>query len=186
MQKLLPALRVALGLCLLLPLGGISVLLLSFAISHQTTSIKERLGCALGFSFFALLGYGIWRILLFRREPPAVSSPLHAMNLFKPSPGTTSDSQGACVPVTAFDVTRRYDIYCSLIGEERLYENVKLTGIRTFHKITEYSSGAFGGFLEIEGADNARILIPQFGIQMICEHGIKPNFKVIRRWTPPG
>ncbi len=89
------------------------------------------------------------------------------------------------IPVTPFDVRRRYDIYCSLVGEERLYENIKLAGIRTFDRITQFSSGALGGLLEIEASDGTRMLIPQHGIQMICEHGAKPKYKVLRSWGPP-
>ena len=186
MQKLLISLRVAVGLFLLLGIGGLGALFLSVAISDQATSIKDRLVGIFCFSFFTLLGIAIWRILLFRRECPVASSPLHAMSLFKTSPGKLPDSLGPCVPVTVFDVTLRYDIYCSILGEERLYENVKLTGIRTFERTSQFLSVSIGCFLEIESANNTRTLIPQFGIQMICEHGIQPSYKVIRpRPMPP-
>jgi hypothetical protein len=104
------------------------------------------------------------------------------MSLLKNSKQDPSESP---VPVIPFDVTRRYDIYCSLVTEQRLYQNVKLTGIRTFDKITHFSSGALGGLLEIEAADGTRMLIPQHGIQMICEHGAQPKYRVLSRWTPP-
>jgi hypothetical protein len=70
------------------------------------------------------------------------------------------------------------------VTEQRLYQNVKLTGIRTFDKITQFSS-ALGGLLEIEAGDGTRMLIPQHGIQMICEHGAQPKYKVLARWAPP-
>ena len=110
------------------------------------------------------------------------------MSLFKTTkdkPTSESANEEISVPVTPFDVTRRYDIYCSLVGEQRLYQNVKLTGIRTFDRITKFSSGALGGLLEIEAANGTRMLIPQFGIQMICEHGAQPTYKVLARWTTP-
>lgn len=66
-------------------------------------------------------------------------------------------------------------------SEERLYENVRFIGIRTFERPTEYSLG-LGGFLEVEATDGARILIPQFGIQLMCEHGAKPVYKILRTW----
>jgi hypothetical protein len=109
------------------------------------------------------------------------------MSLFKPTkekPSETPTASGS-VPVMPFDVSRRYDIYCALIGDNRVYENVKLTGIRTFDRITEFSSGALGGLLEIEATNGTRILIPQHGIQMICEHGAQPTYRVLSRWTPP-
>ena len=111
------------------------------------------------------------------------------MSLFKPKPpkGQQPEPVGgenSPVPLTPFDVTRRYDIYCSLIGEQRLYENVKITGIRTFDKITQFSSG-LGGLLEIEAADKTRMFIPQHGIQMICEHSAKPKYRVLARWISP-
>src|SRR3989442_71794 len=123
--------------------------------------------------------------------PPPVSANVsaasHTMSLFKPAKDKPSDSPDAesPVPVTPFDVTRRYDIYCSLIGEQRIYENVRLAGIRTFDKITQFSSGALGGLLEIEAANGTRMLIPQHGIQMICEAGAHPSYKVVGRWLPP-
>lgn len=109
------------------------------------------------------------------------------MSLFKPAKDKQSETvDGASpVPVTPFDVSRRYDIYCAPIGDTRVYENVKLTGIRTFDRITQFSSGALGGLLEIEAANGTRMLIPQHGIQMICEHSAHPVYKVLPRWTPP-
>src|SRR5262245_48158651 len=75
-----------------------------------------------------------------------------------------------------------YDLYGAVAGEERLYENVRFLGVRTFDRITEHSSGFINGFLEIEGADGTRLLIPKFGIQLTCEHGVQPAFRVVRQW----
>jgi hypothetical protein len=41
------------------------------------------------------------------------------------------------------------------------------------------------GFLAIEASDGARMLIPHFGIEMICEHGTQPKFKLLRQWGAP-
>jgi hypothetical protein len=87
------------------------------------------------------------------------------------------------IAITPIDVTKRYDVYCGVTGEERMYENICFVGIRTFERITEYSSGIIGGYLEIETADNSRLLIPMYGIQLICEHGTQPAFQVLRRWS---
>src|SRR5262245_59573815 len=108
------------------------------------------------------------------------------MSLFKSSKEKQSEGEdtGSSVPITSFDITRRYDIYCNVVYEQRLYANVKVVGIRTFDKITRFSSGALGGLLEIEATNGTRMMIPQFGIQMICEHGSEPTFKVLRRLGP--
>ena len=90
---------------------------------------------------------------------------------------------GSAIPVVPVDLDKRYDVYCTVSGEERLYEDVRFVGIRTFDRQTEYSSGLVSGFLEIEARDGARMLIPNFGIQLLCEHGTRPTYKVIRRWV---
>jgi hypothetical protein len=84
------------------------------------------------------------------------------------------------IPISQIDLTKRYDVYCSDLGHDRLYENVRFVGIRTFDRITEFSSGLIGGFLEIEAVDGSRWLIPNFGIRLMCEHGAQPVFKVLR------
>jgi hypothetical protein len=65
------------------------------------------------------------------------------------------DVQPSSIPVTQFDLSVRYDIYCTLGCEERLYEGVRIVGVRTFDRLTEFS-GAIGGLLEIEAANGAR------------------------------
>ena len=64
-----------------------------------------------------------------------------------------------------------------------LYENVRFLGIRTFDAITEFSSGLVNGYLEIEAIDGLRLLIPQYGIQLMCEHGAEPAYRLLRRWA---
>ncbi|OWK36733.1 hypothetical protein [Fimbriiglobus ruber] len=98
-----------------------------------------------------------------------------------PTPPTAVE-QANHIPVSQFDTEKRYDVYCLATGEERLYEDVRFVGIRTFDRITEFSSGLVSGFLEIEATDGARLLIPSFGIQLICEHGGQPAFRVLRQW----
>ncbi len=83
-------------------------------------------------------------------------------------------------PICQIDLTKRYDIYCTLTGEERLYENVRFLGIRSLDPIRE--SFYVHGYLEIEALDGSRMLIPPYGIQMICEHGTQPSYRVIRQW----
>jgi|SRR4029453_18348725 hypothetical protein len=92
--------------------------------------------------------------------------------------------------VSQLDLEKRYDIYHCVPHEERLYENVKVVGLRSFDARSLYSGG-FGDFLEIESAFGSRfliktfgihLLIKTFGIHLMCEHGTMPIFKVFRSW----
>src|SRR5262245_15953604 len=89
-------------------------------------------------------------------------------------------SEANQLSIAQVDLNKRYDIYCSDVGHDRLYENIRFAGIRTFDRITEFSSGLVSGFLEIEAVDGSRCLIPSFSIRLICEHGTEPSFKILR------
>lgn len=109
------------------------------------------------------------------------------MGLFNSRP-TTSASRPVpedSIPLLPFDLSKRYDVRCSDVGYDRLYENVRFVCFRTFDRITEFSSALINGYLEIETADGARCLIPGFGIRMISEHGTRPTFKVLRHRRTP-
>lgn len=85
------------------------------------------------------------------------------------------------LPVTLSDRTKRYDIYCSTPTEDRLYENVRVVGIRTFEKRKqEFGMALIGGYLEIEANNGVRMMIPHIQMYMICEHGSQPAYKVLR------
>lgn len=86
------------------------------------------------------------------------------------------------IAVTLFDLSKRYDIYCSLPGEDRLYEDVRIVAIRTFEKKKQDFGMALigGGYLEIEGSSGARMMIPHMRMYMICEHGTQPDYKTLR------
>lgn len=84
------------------------------------------------------------------------------------------------IPVEHFDIQKRYDIYCALAGEYRLYENVKLIALKTLDDIRERGF-SFRAFLEIEMPDGTRTMIPQHPIHAICEHGTKPNYMVLKK-----
>jgi hypothetical protein len=106
------------------------------------------------------------------------------MGLFnsrRPGPQEPRPEPASQIPVAPLDLSKRYDVYCSVAGEERLYEDGRFLGIRTFDPITELTTGVVSGYLEIETADGARLLIPQFGIELLCEHGTEPVFTVLRR-----
>jgi|SRR5262245_3650147 len=87
------------------------------------------------------------------------------------------------IPTAHIDVSKRYDVYCSSYGEERVYEDIRFVAMRTFEPLSEYSTHVVGGYLELEAQDGSRIMIPTFGIQLICEHGIRPSYMVVRRWA---
>ena len=108
------------------------------------------------------------------------------MSLFKPQkpiiptlpvPKVFEDN----IPIAQFDLSKRYDIYCSSHSEDRLYEDVKIVGMRTLERRTEFSSGAIGGYVEIESANGTRAFIPQFHVSILCEHGAPLIDKVVRR-----
>jgi hypothetical protein len=85
------------------------------------------------------------------------------------------------LPVALIDPSKRYDLYCSIPSEDRLYEDVKIIGIRTFEpKKHEFAPALLGGYLEIEARSGARMMIPHLRIHMICEHGAEPSYKVLR------
>jgi hypothetical protein len=88
------------------------------------------------------------------------------------------------LPVLPIDFSKRYDIYCSYHAEERLYENMRIVGIRTMEKQRPYSS-VIGGYIEIEDPGGKRVMIPHLHIHMICEHGLEPEYKVLRTWWRP-
>ncbi len=111
------------------------------------------------------------------------------MGLFKsgrPRPPRPPAEPASEIPISQIDLSKRYDVYYHLWREERLYEGVRFLGIRTFDRLSEFSSGLASGFLEVEAADGSRMLLPTFGIQMICEHGTQPVYTVLRTWRADG
>src|SRR5258706_11425399 len=99
------------------------------------------------------------------------------MSLFKnprgESPGSLDPDEP--IPVVVFDLSKRYDLYCSTPSEDRLYENVKIVAIRTFErKKHEYATALIGGYIEIEAPGGSRMMIPHIRMYMICEHGSQP------------
>jgi hypothetical protein len=79
------------------------------------------------------------------------------------------------------DQGKRYDVYCSVAGEERVYEDVRFVALRQFETVQPHSS-AIGSYLEIEFASGARAMIPSYGIQLMCERGVEPVYRVLRQW----
>jgi hypothetical protein len=53
------------------------------------------------------------------------------------------------IPVTQIDLSKRYDVYCTDVGHDRVYENVRFVAIRTFDRISQFNSGLISGFLEM-------------------------------------
>src|SRR5687767_2297029 len=95
----------------------------------------------------------------------------------QPSPSPRHESADP-IPTLPVDLSKRYDVYCSEINHDRIYENVRFVAIRTFDRPHEFMSGLSGGFLEIEQENGTRVLIPSFGIRMLCEHGTQPVYKI--------
>src|SRR5437660_5545439 len=105
------------------------------------------------------------------------------MSLFKKqSRSGSSDQPEATIPINAIDLSKRYELYCTTQREERLYEDIKIIGIRTFERMRQYSSGLIGGYLEIEARDSTRMLITYHQVRKICEHGSQPKFKVLKTY----
>lgn len=88
------------------------------------------------------------------------------------------------LPVANVDLNKRYDIYCTVAYEERVYENVRIVGARTYEQLFENAAGLYAGYLEIETLGGATMLIMHNTIQVICEHGTKPEFTVLKTWAP--
>ena len=107
------------------------------------------------------------------------------MGLFKSSPSEQPPQSDGPIPVAPIDVSKRYDLYCSYGVEHRLYENIRIVGIRTFSSETRFGSALIGGYIEIEGSEGTRVMIPHLHIIMLCEHGAQPKYKVLNsRWRP--
>jgi hypothetical protein len=85
------------------------------------------------------------------------------------------------LPLEHIDVTKRYDVYCLVRDEERLYENVRFVAVRTLDDISTGFSN-FGGLVEIEATDGTRIMLTKFDIHTVCEHGVSPQYKVVVSW----
>ena len=102
------------------------------------------------------------------------------MRLFKsPAPEAPKPPEGP-IPIAPIDVSKRYDLYCSFAGEDRLYRGRQDRIRRTLEPERKFSSGLIGGYIEIEARDGTRIMIPHFRIHVVCEHGAHPAFKVLR------
>ena len=105
------------------------------------------------------------------------------MSLFKSPRGESAGSSepDGSLPVTVFDLSKRYDLYCSTPSEDRLYENVRIIAIRTFQrKKHDYGTALIGEHIEIEAHNGTRMMIPHLRMYMICEHGSQPVYKVLR------
>ena len=105
------------------------------------------------------------------------------MRLFKNPRGKCAGEPepDEAIPVALLDLSKRYDLYCSTPSEDRLYEDVRIVAIRTLErKKNEYATALLGGYLEIEAQDGARMMVPHIRMYMICEHGSKPAYKVLR------
>jgi hypothetical protein len=108
------------------------------------------------------------------------------MNIFKTPADNSpevlkSPEPGSSIPVTMFDLSKRYDIYCYIPSEDRLYEDVRIVGIKTFEsKKNDFMTALIGGYIEIEAKNGTGMMIPHIRVYMICEHDAQPAYKVLR------
>ena len=94
---------------------------------------------------------------------------------------TGAAEPNSSLPVALVDLSKRYDIYCAIPTEDRLYEDVRIVAIRTFEeKKLAYGTALIGGHLEIESRKGVRMLVPHMNIYMICAHGSEPDYKVLK------
>src|SRR5262245_34262178 len=110
------------------------------------------------------------------------------MGLFKrPTPSLPDffEAIKSPLPIEHVDISKRYDLYCYFAQEVRLYENIKITALRTLEDIPRKSRSLIGAFLEIEAPDGTRIMIPKLHVHAICEHGVQPSYKVLRTLGAP-
>ena len=110
------------------------------------------------------------------------------MGLFsfrKPTPVVIPPVPPSPMPVLQVDLSKRYDIYIMMAQEERVFENVRFLGIRKFDNYPGFGIGVPGTYLEVEADDGSIMLLASGGIQVICDHGAKANFRVLRRWPDP-
>jgi hypothetical protein len=89
------------------------------------------------------------------------------------------------LPISPIDFSKRYDIYCSYLEEERLYENMRIVGIRTMEKQRPYGASIIGGYIEIEAPDGKRVMVPHIHIHMLCEHGLQPSYRLLKTRMRP-
>ena len=88
---------------------------------------------------------------------------------------------GDPIPVSVIDLSKSYDIYCYIPSEDRLYEDVRIVGIKTLEMPKhQFGNSVIGGYVEIEARNGTRMMIPHIRVYMICEHGAQPTYKVLR------
>lgn len=104
------------------------------------------------------------------------------MGLFRKTPSLANLGRAikSPIPIEHIDVSKRYDVYCTVANEYRMYPNVKIVGRKTLEDIREAFS-ALNVFLEIEDSEGTRTMVPLFPIHAICEHGSIPKYVVLKK-----
>ena len=113
---------------------------------------------------------------------------MRLFDFLKPRSSVNVPQPAGLMPTAQIDFSKRYDIYMMASNEERVYENIRFLGIRKFgvHSADSLDLiGMPGSYLEVEASDGAVLMLASYSIQMICEHGTKPAFRVLRRWPDP-
>ena len=107
------------------------------------------------------------------------------MAIFKKPRGRPEPEAEDPLPVSPLDFSKRYDIYCVYIEEERVYENMRIVALRTMEKPRAFGSSVIGGYIELEDPDGKRVLVPHLHIHMLCEHGQAPDTSFSARECGP-
>lgn len=105
------------------------------------------------------------------------------MSFFRGPKNSEPPPQAATgLPVELLDITKRYDIYCRAATEYRIYENVRFVSIRTLEPSKhQFATALIGGYLEIEDPNGSKLMIPHIHIDIICEYGTHPAYKLLPR-----
>jgi hypothetical protein len=101
----------------------------------------------------------------------------------KPGEPVVRQPDETALPVSVIDCSLRYDLYCfdgfGSHREVRIYEDMKILGIRTFEPRQAYGSAFLTGYLEVEAQDGTRMMLSHHQIRMICQHGARPVCRII-------
>lgn len=83
---------------------------------------------------------------------------------------TTSPKAG--LPLSNFDLKKRYDIYYHMRKGVCVCQNVAVKGKRTFEDVDEVK-GPFVQYLELEDGKGRTFMLNYLHVFMICEAGVK-------------
>ncbi len=83
------------------------------------------------------------------------------------------------LPLSNFDLKKRYDIYYHMRKGVCVCPNVAVKGKRTFEDLNEVK-GPFVQYLELEDAKGRTFMLNYLHVFMICEAGVKVKLSSIK------